>query len=234
MARNPKLSVCIGTPEAPFVPRWTFWTQKNDTYLTTYAMGGIYKLSLHASGVWAGAHTTESGVLVNGNRRTHRWERPDEFEPGFVRGPEICIPRLDSRHDLPFQAHPFGKHSVWLPTPEIRHSIHLMTFFETDPAQTLILPEESEVLGALPLSNGESFWVIAGEAPLDREGRRNVRILRDVETAESFGVDGPIRPGSVAAAIIRVGSSVGGWPYITHTPLGSHNMYRTDGPMRRA
>jgi hypothetical protein len=66
MARNHKLTVCIGTPEAPFVPRWTFWTQKNDTYLTTYAMGGLYKVSLHASGVWAGAFTTESGVLANG------------------------------------------------------------------------------------------------------------------------------------------------------------------------
>jgi hypothetical protein len=109
-----------------------------------------------------------------------------------------------------------------------------MTIFETDPAQTLRLPEESEILGALPLSNGESFWVIAMEAPLDREGRRNVRVVRDVETVDGFGIDGPIRPGSAAAAVIRVGSSAGGWPYITHVPLGSHNMYRTDGPMRRA
>lgn len=232
MARNHRLSVCIGEPGAQFVPRWIFWTQKDDAYLTTRALGGLYKMSLHASGIWVGAFTQESAVVVKGNRRTHRWVRPAEFAPGFVRGPEICIPRLDSRHDQPFFADPYGKNPIWVPAPQIRHSVHLITLFNTDLSQGLEIPEASQVLGELPLSNGETFAVIALKAPLNREGRRNVRHLRDVETGEGFGFDGPIGPDMTAGAVLSFGSAADDWPRVTHVALGSHNMRRTDGPLR--
>lgn len=233
MARNPRLTVGVGTPDNQFAPRWTFWTQKDDAYLTTRGMGGLYKLSLHASGVWVGAFTTESGVESSGNRRTHRWQRPPEFEPGFVRGPEICIPRLDSRHDLSFPLDPSAKNPVWVAAPQIRHSVHLMTVFHVDTDKVINQPPGSEILGRLPLSSESSFVVIAVEAELDREARKNVRDLRDGEAAGGVGIAGPIGQGRSWASLIRVGSGGDdGRPYITHVPLCSHHFHRTDGPLR--
>lgn len=232
MARKHTLRVGIGTPEEPYVPGWTFTSSKNDVYLSSRINHGTFKLSLHGSGVWVAAFSTESGVEIEGNRRAHRWRRPtEEFAPGYVLGPSIMIPRIDKRHDLPFTLEPTRKKTTWLPAPKIRHELQLVTMFEAKPDATNFVEETAiEIMGPLPMANGESFWVVAHELPLDRDGTRNYLDLRD--GAVGIGgvkiTGGPPAAGRQAMVVNRIGDGRDGRPVITEIPLGSHNYTRVE------
>ena len=72
MAKNHTIRFASGSPEAAFSIVWRMVARKNDVYLGASKLGmASIKFSLHESGVWVLAATSESqGVLSeDGNRR---------------------------------------------------------------------------------------------------------------------------------------------------------------------
>jgi hypothetical protein len=102
--------VGVGSPDEPFAPAWRFWTHGDSAYFSHRVMGGLFKGSFHpasdrhASAIWTAGFTSESKVVIDHarGRRSHTWDQPPEFTPGWYRGPSISIPRLTDRpYDLP-------------------------------------------------------------------------------------------------------------------------------------
>ena len=231
MAKTHTLRIGVGTPETPFVPVWRIWTQKSETYLAGRDMAGLQKVSLHSSGVWTAAFTEQSGVELRNvqNRRSHRWERPPAFVPGWVQGPVIDISRVDTRH-LPFPPHAEKKPITWLPAPQVRHKLQIAVLFATDPSASADDLRYGEAIGSLPLDNGETVWIVASETAMTRNDRRQSFRVRDVEVG--FGgatISGaPIEAGKVSAAVVWITTSPDGPPMLVQVPLGSHNFRRVE------
>lgn len=231
MAKTHTLRIGIGTPEAPFVSSWRIWTQKSETYLACRQMAGVQKVSLHSSGIWTAAFTTQSGVEIPkvGNRRSHRWERPAEFASGWVQGPVIDVSRVDTRHDLPGPPHSDGKPITWLPAPQIRHKLQIAVLFSTEPGAKPDPKWYAATIGSLPLSNGETVWVMASELPMNQNDRRQSFRVRDVEVGPGkVRVGARIEPGKVSASVTWITTSPDGPPMLVQVPLGSHNFRRVE------
>jgi hypothetical protein len=234
MAKAHTLRIGIGTPGEPYVSPWRIWAVQSEVYVATRQMAGLQKLSLHSSGVWTAAFTKESGVEIPEleNRRSHRWERPPEFAPGWVYGPSIDVVRFDSRHDLPSLWQDDGKPTIWIEAPKVRNKLQISVLFAGDgsrkPADLGITA--AQVIGALPLSNGEVVWVVAYEVTMAPRERGSARRIRD----EEIGMGGakvqgtPVERGKASSSVIRITSGTDGRPMIVQIPLGTHNFKRVD------
>jgi len=113
-----QIRFAVGEPGDQLSPVWRIWNEKNEVYLTAKFMGGAFKVSMHASGVWTVAATSESRIeLSPGNRRMKTWRRPPEFQPGWTWGPHIGVPRMpDTDHAKIDEGQ--TKPIEWPPKPE--------------------------------------------------------------------------------------------------------------------
>src|SRR5215204_3325730 len=117
---DPTLRFAAGSPKRPNSGVWRLWTHGSDTYLAARIAAHLFKLSMHKSGQWISAFTSQSGVVVDketGSRRHRTWTRPLEFTPGWVQGPALVIPWVKWRG----QFQPIGKppppDTLWFPGP---------------------------------------------------------------------------------------------------------------------
>ncbi|OBB21072.1 hypothetical protein A5761_02890 [Mycolicibacterium setense] len=116
--RKREIRFAIGELGDQLSPVWKIWHQKNDVYLTGKFTGGAFKFSLHASGKWIFAATSESGLEIKpGNRRMKTWQRPPEFADGWTWGPHIAVPRLP-QFDHAKLDEKQTKLVQWLPAPQ--------------------------------------------------------------------------------------------------------------------
>lgn len=81
----------IGEPHGMTSNSWRIWTNdKGDTYVACRDNFNNVKVSLHASGRWRMAFTSEAVakepnlVSANGNRAWEVWGEPDQIRPGTV------------------------------------------------------------------------------------------------------------------------------------------------------
>lgn len=188
-----------------------------------------WKLSLHGSGVWTSAFTTDSGVRpieFGDNRRTHRWQRPDPYEPGWVLGPAVSVPVVDDKHDLPASAGVFDYDSVmWVPTPSIGNTVEVIILIAEDPiSEPEDLGDNETVLGGLSLQDEEMVWIVVRERPIEEAERRLILHTRDTEVGIG-GIKGPeaVRRGEQSGSVLRVMTSNLGTPYIWQIACGSAN-----------
>ncbi len=104
MASRDKKTIrfAVGPPHEARSSIWRLWVQGNETYLSTRGLASTLKLSLHQSGKWRLAWTSDSELFAQGtnDRVEQRWERPPEFYPGWVHGPTIIIPDVGLAHPL--------------------------------------------------------------------------------------------------------------------------------------
>src|SRR5215218_974411 len=69
---DPTLCFAAGSPKRPNSGVWRLWTHGPDTYLAARVAAHLFKLSMHKSGQWISAFTSQSGVVVGketGSRR---------------------------------------------------------------------------------------------------------------------------------------------------------------------
>jgi hypothetical protein len=72
---DPTLRFAAGSPERPNSAVWRLWTHGSDTYLAARIAAHLFKVSMHKSGEWISAFTSQSGVVVDretGSRRHAR------------------------------------------------------------------------------------------------------------------------------------------------------------------
>src|ERR687892_894675 len=115
---DPTVRFAVGSPERPRSSVWRLWVHGSDAYLGARVLLGAIKLSMHQSGDWISAFTSQSGVgLPTGSRRHHTWRRPPEFTPGWTQGPSVAIPWVTWRNELRWREE-LPPDTAWAPAPK--------------------------------------------------------------------------------------------------------------------
>lgn len=180
MAKTKTVRFATGTPETPFSSVWRLIIQKNDVYLgASKESMGMFKISLHESGVWLLATTEQSkATFGNMNRRAKRWMRPLEHFPGVTRGPSIIVPNtsLGSRSLLPSDV---NKDIIWHESPAIRETIEFSLYFVKPRTPTKWSMNET-VISECSLANGSNVVLLASRRQSPEDFNATVeKILRE-------------------------------------------------------
>ncbi len=179
MAKVHTIRFGCGNPERPFSGVWRLIFNRDDVFLgvSKDAMG-IFKISLHKSGVWVLAATKQSGATFTGNRRAKRWTRPLEHAHGITRGPSIFIPHtsLGSRPLLPDDA---KKNVVWFTSPAAGHAVEFSLYFVA-PDATTRWDSDQTTLAEHRLSSGDRVILLASSRPMTADFTATVeKLLHD-------------------------------------------------------
>jgi hypothetical protein len=143
-----------------------------DVYLACRALQGTLKISLHASGEWRIAYLERAHKkLVDGlpgdrGRVIREWPRPREFAFGSTLAFRIITPWSVITSDID----PKQDKSVRWITKAARGKAIEIDIIITKTQQPSGWPGQrsmgTALLGSLPLSSGETVWVVSWEVPM--------------------------------------------------------------------
>jgi hypothetical protein len=141
---------------------WRLVVNGDDVFIGASKLSmGVFKVSLHKSGVWVLAATSQSGVVFeNGNRRARRWNRPLEHAEGVTRGPSVVVPHtsLGSRPLFPDEA---KKEVIWYAAPSTGEVAEFSMYLVEPHAADRWNPDET-VLAELGLARGNRLVLLGG------------------------------------------------------------------------
>lgn len=161
MAKTKTVRFAAGKPDEPFSGLWRLVASKNEVYIGASGQSmGIFKMSLHQSGVWVLAATKQSGaVFQNGNRRAKQWNRPLEHVKGVTRGPSILVPRttLGSRTLIEKEK---SKKAVWIESPGEGELVEFSVYFVRENTKTNWNSNET-VIADLGMTGGDRVVLLA-------------------------------------------------------------------------
>lgn len=177
MAKTQTVRFASGSPDAPFSGVWRLVIRKDDVFIgASKESMGVFKISLHKSGVWVLAATQQSGAAFqDGNRRAKRWNRPLEHADGVTRGPSIFVPHtsLGPRHVSRGQ---LKKKVHWYRAPALNEVVEFSMYFVDEGAITRWRSGET-VLAECPLANGGNLTLLASVRPSTAEFTATVESL---------------------------------------------------------
>jgi hypothetical protein len=128
---------------------------------------GLFKVSLHSSGVWVLAATKQSGATFQGgNRRAKEWNRPLEHAHGITRGPSVLVPHtsLGVRKLPPGEGE---KKIHWYRAPPVGEMVEFSLYFVRSGARTSWNPDET-VVDSPRLPKNNCLVVLASCRPSPR------------------------------------------------------------------
>lgn len=158
--KSKTIRFAVGSPDEWWSSVWLLLVAKNEVYVGAgNSAMSTAKISLHSSGIWTYAYTSQSGFEVNGNRRLSRWERPPPIHPGLVRGPSICAP-CTSFGDRPPERAELQKPITWIRAPAADEVVCFDIHF-IDANTTVTWTDSERVIAELPLANGSRVQVAA-------------------------------------------------------------------------
>jgi hypothetical protein len=221
---DPTLRFAAGSPERPNSGTWRLWTHRSDTYLAARITAHLFKLSMHESGEWISAFTTQSGaVLDTGSRRHRTWTRPPEFAPGWVQGPAVVIPWVKWRGQFQPIGKPLPADTVWVPGPARKRKLVVSVLFSAVTVAASGINSVSQpgdwIVGSLPLANGETVWLQARQAGISLDERKGIASVE--REYRGFQVDGDLR--GIDPWGIWITTSPAGPPLMVQFPLGRHH-----------
>lgn len=201
MVKNPVVRFAVGDPAGAQSSIWRLWTGRkhSDVYLAARTVAQDVKISLHESGNWRHAFTSEhvSGpsplVSPDQDRAVSKWQRPPEMAPGVTMAFQILVP--SSEATVPKQltgGNPPGseKATVWVPRAPAGSITHFTVLFTSSRATAATLPcwpgrrsMGTKLVSRIGLPNGETVWVVAHEQRMSESQRatlaqRRVHISR--------------------------------------------------------
>jgi len=227
------LRVAVGTPDEPFASAWRFWTYGDSAYFAQRTLGGSFKASFHPArgpdkpAAWTHGFTRESKQVFDdiGSRRSHTWQQPAEFMPGWYTGPAISVPRLQGRpYDRPSRELLQDSRGVdWVGAPEAGECRFLRVFLSDDRADLppFELGEGDSVVGTLEMTTGWHASVITATRCLETH---EIPILEKTRDDMRIGLTGSPQ-GTESGSIIWVTTSPDGPPLFVQIVLGSDNFY---------
>jgi hypothetical protein len=222
---DPTLRFAAGSPERPNSATWRLWSHRSDTYLAARTLAHLFKFSMHESGKWIWASTSQSGIVdkETGLRHRRTWTRPPEFTPGWVQGPAVVIPWVKWRG----QFQPIGKpppaDTVWVPGPARKRKLVFNILFSAATVPTnginLVSQPGDVIVGSLPLSNGETVWLQARQAGISSDERKGIASAE--REYQGFQVSGDLS--KISPWGIWITTSPAGPPLWVQFPLGRHH-----------
>lgn len=191
---------------------------------------GTFKLSMHKSGKWISAFTSESGIVLSetGWRRHHEWKRPPEFAPGWTHGPGVIVPWVAWRDDFSYQE-PHPSDTEWVSGPNRNKMLTFDLLFSaaSTSSDELISRSGGRMVGkSLPLSNGEAIWLLVKQVEISAVWKK---WLEDEQRKFQVHYRGDLNTFQTAWIVLIVDSSLG-VPLFVHFPLGRRHFSPDEGP----
>lgn len=176
MARVEKVRFAVGAPEGPRSSTWKLWVDnrlsrgkpKGEIYLGNRGIAGDLKVSLHRSGQWQVAFTSQSEFAAKRRerglpRQTQTWERPSPDKDGVVYGYGLYFPTQELT-DTPYTGSKVDA-ITWIPaaSPNQLIEFHLLiTTPDADVGDSSWPGEDkgTELLKRIPLPDEEILWLV--------------------------------------------------------------------------
>lgn len=189
----------VGEPAAPRSAVWRIWAMPpkpnvlfGDVYVAARTVADLFKVSLHASGVWRYAitekHAKLQGLAPEAQRSMHRWKRPPARADGTTVAFRIHISPDDLRVMRPTSE--LQSPIVWVQPPKPglvnQFTLLLAPHKSSDPNSLWAIPVGGEWVVLLHEVVPESEWY-RKELPDQRR-----RILDDLQFNAS-GIDDDLR-----------------------------------------
>lgn len=145
------------------------WTNKEDTYMTSVALAGTWKVSLHGEVAWQIAATSEHLRSENPVWSASQGRAPWKFSPTeWVNGRRLAFVVAASRGAL--IAAPIESGDVHITAEDRWDRITMAQIWMTEP--DVDLPNDARLVGGpLSLASGRKVWVTADtqEVPGEKE-----------------------------------------------------------------
>lgn len=162
----------------PTSPLWRMWVQGDETYLAVRTMIGISKISLHRAGRGALAGwslaTGTSRVPISG---------PRSLSNNWTAGPRVIFPGIAPLVSLGAPEEHTKNRVFLFDEPPNAHWRDFAVLFSRPSASTddlvRMLPTGSDVIGPLPLRNGDAAWLATFVTPMTDEQVEYIRAERD-------------------------------------------------------
>lgn len=144
---------------------WRVWTSKHpksDVYISSRSIAGILKTSLHESGLWRAAFTTQYSLKNVGktNRLIEEWPRPSQIQPGYTLAFRFIMPT----NDLSAGKFDESKKIIWIDAPVDKDLTEVILIFTLPSILISDWPGKqsmgSKLLSRFQLPNGETMWLI--------------------------------------------------------------------------
>jgi len=140
---------------------------KSDIYLVCRSIGYALKASLHESGSWHIAYSTEffaENLDAIGDRPQGRfinkWPRPKEIAPGLTLAFRIVTPY--SAVSTPIAS--LNKNIFWIPAPSEGQAVEIDIFIASPHALVSSWPGKNsmntKLVGSISLESGYNIWIV--------------------------------------------------------------------------
>ncbi|MFF8968679.1 hypothetical protein [Streptomyces sp. NPDC014995] len=167
------------------------WTSKEDTYMTSVALNGTWKVSLHGEVAWRIAVTAEHLRSENPVWPVTEDRAPWKFAPTeFVDGRRLAFVVAASRGAL--IPGPLDANDTHIAVEDRWDQITMAQIWMTEP--DVDLPDGIRLIGGpLPLASGRSVWVTADvqEVPGERESMVASGIMAQPLMPDTHDVSAP-------------------------------------------
>lgn len=169
----------------------------DEVYLAARDVMGSAKLSMHNSGRWRWAMTSQEAarrqLAAHEDRVMSRWEVPAPVAAGWIRAATISIPSLAIRSLGPERMPRRGGIAFWAVEPR-PCEVWFDIFVKSPGAPELSARNVTELVGSIDLPGGGAIWIVGTEweAPINPEAkiiefRRRARDIHvDQRGIESF------------------------------------------------
>ena len=181
-----KIKFAVGSHDSPLSAVWVVSASGSDVYVGARHVMQSIKLSLHRSGRWNLAFTSESNRVSpkTGKRQHTQLQRPSEFLPGWTFGTAIFVPGAGNRRLYLSPPNPWPDHIIrWYRRPEGDHKRVFAIYHASSPELNFQreVRADSEEVFSTQLTNGEVLYVMTWEDGMDRNEREYVRSLLENE-----------------------------------------------------
>ena len=164
---------CVGDPDGRHSSVWRVWkhtsTSKSDIFISPRNVAGLIKASLHESGVWRFAFSSEYAQREFGDdhhiydsRLIAQWERPNEIAQGVSLAFRIVIPESD------LEIYPLSRDEAssidWIDPPSEDGLVEIVLIITKSNVHTTDWPGKNGMgtllLSSSTLPNGETLWLV--------------------------------------------------------------------------
>lgn len=172
--RKREIRFSVGTPNGASTNSWRFWARGNDVYLACRDNFREMKLSLHASGSWRLAFTSEAVEqnpalrLPSGDRVISKWQ-PNLDASQAVVAFELVVPPV-SLYLGPKQRVGWPTDVVFVELPEREGIVMAVAVVIVNSTQPIQFSEDKPgfVFGVLALPSGRSAQLVAVQYQLEQ------------------------------------------------------------------
>ena len=197
-------------------------------------MGGrhVYKLSLHASGIWRLAFLSSAQLAArigtdSDPRVIRRWKQPEQLGEGWTLCFVLTVPMVEIKERFGVDSMWFGVSSKvrWLEALPRGHKYTIALFLaeSADYLPQQVMVQGDEAIGSIELDSGRISWLIARREPMIPEERD---FIDPIGGKVQVNVSGPPHPGIFAAAtVIEDGHP---YPAIIEIALGRESLSHSD------